>query len=423
MVKSYIFFLGYMSIDNEVDAYDRMIRYKRLTRLSDVVLLSGGSGMTPEVESLLEDAIKTRVAKEFPNPNVEEQQIITGLQERDFKFVPRVVKTHNDGEIFVQVRGNVREKDVHFFYDFGSPADGEITLHRFGDALKRSGVGRVTLYVPYLVNQRQDKKDDGRVSIAIAAFMKDLETNFGHRLERIVTSDLHARQIQGLFDGPLDELSAIEDFAAYYRAKFENELTKEEPQVVIVSPDAGGAKRAEKLARLLSVQYVVLDKRRTGHGEAEHRYFLPMDVNGMRAIMIDDIIDSAGSVAGEFENLQKQQGPVQYLQSKGAEVYVCATHAVFSEKNGIAAEERLRKSGAKVLVTDSIQKGAGYYHRHEDWLTVLSFAYPLAKAFYCNVVGNSISEFIAGRQKRLTADKLNFALKRTGSGVYMVDGD
>ncbi len=404
-----------------MDAYDHMIRYKRLMRLSDVVLLSGGVGMTPEAETLLEGTINARIDKEFPDPTLKEEEIIAGLKEKDLKFVPRVIKTHNDGEIFVQVKGNVRRKDVHFFYDFGNPVPGEVTLYRFGDALKRAGVGRVTLYAPYLIDQRQDKKDDGRVSIAIASLMKGLEANFGHRLERIVTSDLHARQIQGLFDGPLDELSAIEDFAAYYKAEFSEELVKNDPDVVVVSPDAGGSKRAQKLAELLGVQYTILDKIRTGHGEAEHRYFLPMDVNGKKAILVDDIIDSAGSVAGEFENPRKQQGPIQYLQSQGAEVYVCSTHAVFSKKNGIAAEERLRKAGAKVLVTDSMQKGADYYHRHEDWLTALSLGYPLAKAFYCNVVGDSISGFIAGRQRSLTADKLDFALKRAPSGVYMMD--
>jgi ribose-phosphate pyrophosphokinase len=406
-----------------MNAYARMVRYKRLMRLSDVVLLSGGDGMTPDVEELLTDTISARIDKEFPDPNAEEQEIIAGLKDKDLKFVPRIIKSHNDGEIFVQVGGNVRRKDVHLFYNFGDTVRDEVALYRFGDALKRAGVGSATVYVPYLIDQRQDKKDDGRVSIAIASLMKGLEVNFGPRLERIVTSDLHARQIQGLFDGPLDELSAIEDFAAFYKDKFSGELAKKNPKIVIISPDAGGAKRAQKLAELLGVQYVTLDKRRTGHGEAEHRYFLPMDVKGMKAIMIDDIIDSAGSVAGEFENPKKQEGPVQYLQSRGAEVYVCATHAVFSEKNGIAAEERLRKSGAQVLVTDSIQKGAEYYHRHEDWLTTLSFGYPLAKAFYCNVVGTSISEFISGRQMNLTADKLNFALKRTGSGVYIVDGE
>ncbi len=406
-----------------MNAYDRMIRYKRLMRLSDVVLLSGGDGMTPDVEQLLTETICARIDKEFPDPSNQEQEIIAGLKEKDLRFVPRIIKSHNDGEIFVQVGGNVRRKDVHLFYNFGDTVRDEVALYRFGDALKRAGVGTATLYAPYLIDQRQDKKDDGRVSIAIASLMNGLTANFGHRLERIVTSDLHARQIQGLFDGPLDELSAIEDFAAFYKKKFSEELAREKPQVVIISPDAGGAKRAQKLAKLLGVQYLVLDKIRTGHGEAEHRYFLPMDVGGMKAIIIDDIIDSAGSVAGEFEKEDKQEGPVQYLQSQGAEVYVCSTHAVFSEKNEIMAEERLRKAGAQVLVTDSIQKGAEYYHRHDDWLTTLSFGYPLAKAFYCNVVGNSISAFISSRQERLTADKLDFVLKRTGSGVYMVDGE
>lgn len=398
--------------------YDDMIRMKRLMRLSDVVLL-GCNAVNGRMQDHLTKMIHARLDKEFPKPTAEESVIISEIKQRDLRFLPRTEKKHNDGEVFVQIDGNVRRKDVHLFTKFGlDKTGGEVILYRMGDALKRAGADSVTLYMPYVITQRQDKKDDGRVAIAVANFIENMETSFGNRLERIVTSDLHARQIQGLYRGPLDEISAVPDFAAYYKETLKTDL-QEEDRVVVISPDAGGAKRAEKLAKALGVQYYVLDKRRTGHGEAETRYFLPVELQGKKAIVIDDMVDSGSSVVGEYEN--NKDGPIQWLQSQGAEVYCCATHPVFSKKNGISAEDRLSRSGASILVTDSLpEPHEGYYEKHRDWLTVLSFGYPLAKAFWCNVIGDSISGFLRRRDELLQEGRLDYVL-RPDSGLYVME--
>jgi len=384
------------------NAFEKLKRYKKFLALSNVVLL-GSRAAEPSLGHL-EQMIHHRLDKEFPNPDEEEAEIIEGVKRENLRFVDRKIKQQRDGEVFTQVLENVRERDVHLWHKFSDPNIDKSEIEIICDALKRAGVNSVTLYIPYSPYQRQDKKDDGRVPISAKLIFDLLSMSLGHRLKRIVTFDLHARQAQGYFDGPLDELSAIPEFAAYYRSLFRGD-----PNTEVISPDAGGAKRARYLAKLLGTQYQVLDKVRTGHGRAETRFYLPSDVNGKRVILLDDMIDSGSSMVGEFEN--DKPGPVQYLQSRKAEVFICATHAILSEKNGISAEERMRKAGASVLFTDSLpEKYPGYYEENQDWMQVISLDYTMAKAFYCNQVGESISTFLRHREERLKGAKLDFLI-------------
>ncbi len=397
-------------------AYDRVKRDSKFSTLANVVLLHGRSGEKSQAH--LEGMIKKRIDKEFTEPTPHEREIIDGIKEHNLHFISRKIKQQNDGEYFVQVGENVRGKDLHVFHKFKDVNLDLVELLVMGDTLKRAGINSATLYVPYLPYQRQDKKDEGRVPISAKLLFELIRAACGPKLARLVTFDLHARQAQGNFEGPVDELSAVPEFAAYYRDLFKQEFSAENPKVRVYSPDAGGVPRARYLAKLLGVAYGDFDKRRVGHGEAETK-FPSLEVENLKIIMIDDIIDSAGSLVGEYE--KEKIGPVQYLQSRGAEVYICATHPVFSKKNGISAEERLRKANVPVIVTDSIpEKYAGYYQEQKDWLRVLSLDYTLAKAFYCNQVGESISAFLDSREEKLKAKKLDFIINTDASGFVDV---
>ena len=397
-------------------ALDRIQRYDKFLKISNAVLLNGRSAEAGQEH--LEEMIHKRIDKEFSKPSQHQQEIIAAIKEESLRFVKRKIKQQNDGEFFVQIGKNVREKDVHLIHKFGDKNLDVMELLVIGDTLKRSGVKAVTAYLPYLPYQRQDKKDEGRVPISSKLLFELLPVAFGPKLRRIVTFDLHARQAQGYFEGPVDELSAVPEFAAYYRDLFKKDFTLDNPKIMVWSPDAGGVPRARYLAKLLGVPYGVFDKRRIGHGEAETK-FPTLEAEGMKCIFIDDIIDSAGSLVGEFE--KEKIGPVQYLQSKGAEAYICATHAVFSAKNNISAEDRLQKAKVPVLITNSLpEKYAGYYHKHHDWLKVLSLDYTLAKAFYCNQVGESISAFLDHREESLKARKLDFIVENHASGFVDV---
>ncbi len=391
-------------------------RMSNLDSLSNVVLLCG-RGAKPSID-FLEQKIAERVEREFPDPSVEESEYLTELKGTSLKFADRVIKNQGDKEIFIQIGQNVRRRDVHLFHKFSNVNEDLMELLIFGDALKRADVESVTLYLPYMPYQRQDKKDDGRVPITAKLLFNLLQASYGNRLRRIVTADLHARQAEAHFEGPVTPLSAIPEFAAYYRNLFAAEFTESEPPVYIVSPDSGGSKRAQHLAKLLGVQYVVLDKKRTGHSKADTTLYVPVDVSGMKTILVDDMVDSGSSLVGEYEN--QKIGPVQYLTSLNSDVHICATHRLLSQKNGIAAEDRFRQAGAHALFTDSLpEKTEGYYDSHKDWMSVLSLDHGLAKAFYCGQVGESISAFLRNREDRLKAERLDFVLR--GDGARTLD--
>ena len=398
-----------------LNLHEKWERRKKMFAFSDVVLLKSKSAQVIR----LKDKLAERIDKEFKGVSLREMAVTDAIKKKNLQFGESLVKQHNNGEFFVQIQENVRKKDVHLFHQFQDPNLDLVELCITADALLRADVNSVSLYAPYIPYQRQDKKDDGRVPISAKLVFKLLEASFGSSLKRIVTFDLHARQAEAHFDGPLSSFSAVPEFAAYYRHKFRGECNEE--NVVVISPDAGGAKRACYLAELLGIRYYVLDKRRTGHGEAETTFYLDLDVKGKKAIIIDDMIDSGGSLVGKFE--EKKIGPVQYLQEREAEVYICATHAILSEKDGISAEERFRKAGAPVLFTSSLpERYPGYYKDNQDWMEVISLNYALAKAFYCNQVGESISDFLKKREAKLKGEHLDFVIRKNAFGVVDVEG-
>jgi ribose-phosphate pyrophosphokinase len=217
----------------------------------------------------------------------------------------------SDGETFCQIGENVRGSDVFVVQPTCTPVnDNLVELLILLDAFKRSSASRVTAVIPYYGYARQDKKDQPRVPIT-SKLVADLISRAG--ADRVLCMDLHASQIQGFFDVPVDHLFAAPVFIDAVRQM-------ELPDLVIVSPDAGGVERARAIAKRLGVSLAIVDKRRTGPNEAEAMNVIG-EVAGTNALIIDDIIDTAGTLVKT----------VEALRNKGAQrVLAVGVHGVLS---------------------------------------------------------------------------------------------
>jgi ribose-phosphate pyrophosphokinase len=268
--------------------------------------------------------------------------------------------------IFVRILENVRERDVFVIQPFCSPVNKNLVeMLIMIDAFKRASAGRITAVVPYYGYGRTDKKDQPRVPIT-ARLVADLLTTAG--ANRLLTVDLHAAQIQGFFNIPVDELTALTLFANYWKKKIENNL-------VVVATDIGISKRARDLATKLNAPLAIVEKRRVGNVDMTETLNIIGDVKGMRALTVDDEIDTAGSLVQAVDAL---------LNSGAIEVYSCCTHPVFSGK----AIERIAKSRVKeVVVTDTIPIRDG---KKLDKITVLPMASLLGEAIHRIHTGLSV---------------------------------
>lgn len=243
----------------------------------------------------------------------------------------------SDGEIQVNIDDSVRGKDVFLIQSTSAPVnDNLMELLIMIDAVRRASAASVNIVLPYYGYARQDRKTRAREPIT-AKLVADMIQAAG--ADRVLSLDLHAPQIQGFFDIPVDNLMGAPLLADYFLS---NHL---EEDAVVVSPDHGGVTRARKLAEFLSTSIAIVDKRRPKANVAEVMNIIG-DVKGKRAILIDDMIDTAGTITLA----------AQALKDAGAtEVYACATHAVLSGP----AVDRLNNSVIKSLVlTDSIQQPA-----------------------------------------------------------------
>jgi ribose-phosphate pyrophosphokinase len=235
--------------------------------------------------------------------------------------------------IFVKLLDSVRERDVYVIQSLSHPVNDSIMeLLIMLDALKRASAGRITAVVPYYAYGRTDKKDQPRVPIT-ARLLADLITVAG--ANRVLTMTLHAGQIQGFFDVAVDELSALAILSGYFAAK-------QLADWVVVAPDLGAAKRARNFAERIGASLAVIEKRRLANESQSQVRNVIGDVHGRRAVIFDDEIDTAGSVVGATQALEK--AGVQ-------EIYAACTHGVLSGP----AIERLRSSSIRELViTDTI---------------------------------------------------------------------
>jgi ribose-phosphate pyrophosphokinase len=237
-----------------------------------------------------------------------------------------------DGEVYFQLLENVRGADVFVVQPTCYPVDQHLVeLLIMIDALKRASAARITVVVPYYGYARQDRKDRPRVAIS-AKLIADLLTTAG--ANRALFVDLHAAQIQGFFNIPVDHLFASPVLVSYFR---EMNL----PNLTVVSPDAGGVERARFFAQKVGAPLAIVDKRRTDMNVAEVMHVVG-DVKGKTCLIIDDIIDTAGTLVKT----------VDALYNNGAEaVYACASHAVLS---GPAIERIANSRLVQVVVTDTI---------------------------------------------------------------------
>jgi ribose-phosphate pyrophosphokinase len=246
------------------------------------------------------------------------------------------VERFNDQEIFVEVYENVRGEDMFIIQPTSKPAnDNLMELLIITDALRRSSAARITAVIPYFGYARQDRRTKARTPIS-AKLISNLITESG--IERVLTLDLHAAQIQGFFDIPVDNLYASPIFALDILHQFDGDMS----DVMVVSPDVGGVARARELAQRISVPLSIVDKRREKAGEVAEMTVIG-DVTGKKCIIVDDMCDTAGTLCKAADVL---------MAAGATEVHAYTTHGVMSGP----AVERITNSVLKsVVITDTIQ--------------------------------------------------------------------
>ena len=259
---------------------------------------------------------------------------LAGLLDGDFRLAEAEFKRFKDNEVFVRINENVRGEDVFILQSTSAPANDHLMELLIGiDALRRASARRITAVIPYYGYARQDRKVGGRTPIS-AKLVANLIVAAG--AHRVLTLELHAGQIQGFFDIPVDNLFATPILETDIRAHY-GDLS----DLMIISPDVGGVIRARALANRFGADLAVVDKRRPEAGVSEVMNIIG-DVKNRRCVLVDDIVDSAGTLCNAAEALTKEGA---------ASVSAYVTHGVLS--NG--AVERVEKSALKELVvTDSI---------------------------------------------------------------------
>lgn len=274
-----------------------------------------------------------------------------------------------DGEVFVKIDETVRGRDVFVVQPTSEPVNENLMeLLIFVDALKRASAKSINVIVPYYGYARQDRKSSPREPIT-SKLVANLLTKAG--VTRLLTMDLHADQIQGFFDIPVDHLQALPLMVKYFKSKgFYGD------KVVVVSPDIGGVKRARKLAEKLDCKIAIIDKRRPKPNMSEVMNLIG-EVEGKIAIFIDDMIDTAGTITN---------GATAIMERGAKEAYACCTHAVFSDP----AIERLTASSlTEIIVTDSIRLPE---RKKIDKVKILSVDELFAEAIKRVVHNQSVSE-------------------------------
>ncbi|MEJ2101564.1 MAG: ribose-phosphate pyrophosphokinase [Desulfobacterales bacterium] len=277
------------------------------------------------------------------------------------------VKTFSDGEIQIEIDENVRSKDVFVIQSTCAPVnDNLVELLLMIDAFKRASAKRITAVIPYFGYARQDKKVAPRVPIS-AKLVANMLTVAG--ANRIITMDLHAGQIQGFFDIPVDNIFAAPILIEYIRQNFNDNL-------VVVSPDAGGVERARAFAKRLNADLAIIDKRRSAPNQAKAMAVIG-DVKDKVVVILDDMADTAGTLT-EAAHALKEVG--------AGEIHACCAHAVLS---GPAIERIVDSEMKSLVVTDTIplQKEAEACGK----ITVLTIAGLVGEAIIRSYRGDSVT--------------------------------
>ena len=270
--------------------------------------------------------------------------------------------------IFVRVQENVRERDVFIVQPISSPVNTSIMeLLIMIDAMKRASAGRVTAVVPYYAYGRSDKKDQPRVPITGRLLANLIETAGA---DRLLTVDLHAGQIQGFFNIPVDELTALFRISEYFQERTLANL-------VVVATDVGASKRARNVAQSLNAPLAIIEKRRTGNDDHSQVLNVIGEVQGKRALIVDDEIDTGTKIVNGA-NALRDQGVI--------EIYVACTHPLFS---GSAVETLAAASLKEIVVTDTIPLPP---EKRLPQITVLSMAHLIGEAISRINTGRSVGE-------------------------------
>jgi len=281
-----------------------------------------------------------------------------------------------DGEVYARIDETVRGETVFVVQSTSNPVNENLMeLLIFVDALKRASAKAIVAVIPYYGYARQDRKALPREPIT-AKLVADLLTSAG--ATRVMMMDLHARQIQGFFDIPADHMEAMPLLVNYFVSK-----GLHGDDVVVVSPDVGGVKRARKLAEWLNTSIAIIDKRRPKPNVSEVMNIIG-DIEGKKAIFIDDMIDTAGTITN---------GVKAILQRGAKEAYACCTHALFSGP----AVERLKNTPLKeIVITDTIELPED---KKMDNLTILSVDVLLSEAIRRVYNNESLSQLFEHKMK------------------------
>jgi ribose-phosphate pyrophosphokinase len=273
------------------------------------------------------------------------------------KLVNTNIKSFADGEVYVEINENIRGNSVFVIQSTSSPAnDNLMELLLCIDALRRSSAKNITAVIPYFGYARQDRKVVPRTSIS-AKLVSNLITNAG--ASRVVTVDLHSGQIQGFFDIPVDNLFTTPLFARYIKKNLKNK------NLICVSPDVGGVQRTRGLATKIDVDLAIIDKRRLQPGKSQVMRIIG-NVQNKECIIVDDIIDSGGTIVNAVDAL---------IREGAKSVYVFVTHAVLSGE----AINKIKKSKInKLIITDSIDNTKKI--KNASKIQVLSIAPLMAEA-------------------------------------------
>ena len=273
------------------------------------------------------------------------------------KLVNTNIKRFADGEIYIEINENIRGNSVFVIQSTSTPAnDNLMELLLCLDALKRSSAKSITAVIPYFGYARQDRKVVPRTSIS-AKVVSNLISMAG--ANRVVTVDLHAGQIQGFFDIPVDNLFTTPLFARFIKKSFKNK------KLICVSPDVGGVQRTRGLATKLKTDLAIIDKRRPKPGKSQVMNLIG-DVRGKTCLIVDDIIDSGGTIVNAAEVLKR----------KGAtEIYVFITHGVLS---GDASRKIKDSKIKKLFITDTIDNSKKI--KNNNKIEVLSISSLMAEA-------------------------------------------
>lgn len=277
------------------------------------------------------------------------------------------VKNFSDGEIQIEIIENVRLKDVFVLQSTCSPVnDNLVELLLMIDAFKRSSAKKITAVIPYFGYARQDKKVAPRVPIS-AKLVADMITLAG--ANRVITMDLHAGQIQGFFNIPVDNLFAASVLIDYIRTRIRDDL-------IIVSPDAGGVERARAFAKRLNAELAIIDKRRPAPNQAKAMAVIG-DVSGKVAVILDDMTDTAGTLTEAADAI---------MEAGAKEVHACCAHPVLS---GPAVDRICTSALKSLVVTDTIplkEKASKC-----DKIKVLSISQLVGEAIIRSFRGDSVT--------------------------------